>query len=63
MIEIAASISDPRASKMIQQRLHGEGATQPSDMDDASMLVITLPTRANATRILVDPTIDIEPMP
>ncbi|CAN7570744.1 SDR family NAD(P)-dependent oxidoreductase [Phenylobacterium sp. LjRoot219] len=61
--EIASSISDPAWRDMIQQHTHKDGAMQPQDIVDAIMLVVQLPRRANVTRILVQPTIDVEPMP
>lgn len=61
--EIASSISDPQWRDMIQQHTHKDGAMQPEDIVDAIMLVVQLPRRANVTRILVQPTIDVEPMP
>jgi hypothetical protein len=36
---------------------------EPADIVDAIMLVVQLPRRANVTRILIQPTIDVEPMP
>jgi NADP-dependent 3-hydroxy acid dehydrogenase YdfG len=33
------------------------------DIVDAIMLVVQLPRRANVTRILIQPTIDVAPMP
>lgn len=61
--EIASSISDPQWRAAIQQHTHKEGAMEPSDIADAIMLAVQLPPRANVTRILIQPTIDVEPMP
>lgn len=61
--EIASSISDPTWRAAIEQHTHKEGAMEPSDIVDAIMLVVQLPRRANVTRILIQPTIDVEPMP
>jgi len=61
--EIASSISDPTWRAAIQQHTHKEGAMEASDIVDGIMLAIQLPRRANATRILIQPTIDTEPMP
>jgi NADP-dependent 3-hydroxy acid dehydrogenase YdfG len=61
--EIASSISDPEWRKMIDEHTHKEGAMETSDIVDAIMLVVSLPRRANVTRLLIQPTIDIEAMP
>lgn len=61
--EIAASITDPDWSAAIQQHTHREGAMETSDVVDAIMLILQLPRRANVTRILIQPTIDVAPMP
>lgn len=61
--EIASSISDPQWRDMIQQHTHKDEAMQPQDIVEAIMLIVQLPRRANVTRILVQPTIDVEPMP
>lgn len=61
--EIASSISDPQWRDMIQQHTHKEGAMAPQDIVDGIMLAVQLPRRANVTRILIQPTIDVEPMP
>jgi NADP-dependent 3-hydroxy acid dehydrogenase YdfG len=61
--EIAASITDPKWSAAIQQHTHKEGAMETQDIVDAIMLIVGLPRRANVTRILIQPTIDVAPMP
>ena len=61
--DIASSISDPQAAAFIHQRVTGEGAMGAKDIADAIMLIVSLPRRANVTRILVQPTVDVEPMP
>lgn len=61
--EIASSITDPKWREMIQQHTHKDGAMEPADIVDAIMLVVQLPRRANVTRILIQPTIDVDPMP
>ena len=61
--EIASSISDPKWREAIQQHTHKEGAMSPEDIVDAILLVVQLPRRANVTRILIQPTIDVAPMP
>ena len=61
--EIASSISDPEWREAIHQHTHKDGAMQPDDIVDAIMLVVQLPRRANVTRILIQPTIDVEAMP
>jgi len=61
--EIADSISDPEWRKMIHHHTHKDGAMDPADIVDGIMLAIRLPRRANLTRILIQPTIDVEPMP
>lgn len=61
--EISESISDPQWREAIQQHTHKEGAMEPADIVDAIMLAVQLPRRANVTRVLVQPTIDVAPMP
>jgi len=61
--DIADSISDPTARQAIHEHTHKEGAMETSDIVDAIMLIVTLPRRANVTRILIQPTIDVAPMP
>ncbi len=61
--EIANSISDLQAREAIQRHTHKEGAMEADDIAEAIMLVVQLPRRANVTRILVQPTIDVAPMP
>lgn len=61
--DIASSISDPQWRDMIQQHTHKEGAMEPSDIVDGILLALHLPRRANVTRILIQPTIDLEAMP
>lgn len=61
--EIASSISDPQWSRMIAEHTHKAGAMAASDIADAIMLVVGLPRRANVTRILIQPTVDLDPMP
>lgn len=61
--EIASSIADPKISQFIHQRVTGEGAMGAEDIADAIMLIVSLPRRANVTRILVQPTVDVDPMP
>jgi NADP-dependent 3-hydroxy acid dehydrogenase YdfG len=36
---------------------------ETADIIDAIMLIVSLPRRANVTRILIQPTIDVAPMP
>lgn len=61
--DIASSITDPIWREAIQQHTHKDGAMEPSDIVDGIMLALQLPRRANVTRILIQPTIDTEPMP
>jgi NADP-dependent 3-hydroxy acid dehydrogenase YdfG len=61
--EIADSLTDPKWREAIHQHTHKEGAMETSDIVDAIMLVVQLPRRANVTRILIQPTIDVAPMP
>jgi NADP-dependent 3-hydroxy acid dehydrogenase YdfG len=61
--EIAESISDPVARDAIREHTHKEGVMETSDIVDAIMLIVMLPARANVTRILIQPTIDVAPMP
>lgn len=61
--EIAESITDPKWRDAIHQHTHKDGAMETSDIIDAIMLIVGLPRRANVTRILIQPTIDVAPMP
>jgi len=61
--EIATSISDPKWREAMHEHTHKEGAMETSDIVEAIMLIVTLPARANVTRILIQPTIDVAPMP
>ena len=61
--EIASSISDPQWRDMIQQHTHKDGAMAPDDIVAGILLAVSLPRRANLSRILIQPTIDTEPMP
>jgi NADP-dependent 3-hydroxy acid dehydrogenase YdfG len=61
--EIADSISDPKWRAAIQQHTHKNDAMEAADIVDAIMLVVQLPRRANVTRILIQPTSDVAPMP
>jgi len=61
--EIAESITDPKWRDAIHQHCHKDGAMAISDIVDSMMLILQLPQRANVTRILVQPTIDVAPMP
>jgi NADP-dependent 3-hydroxy acid dehydrogenase YdfG len=61
--EIADSISDPKWRAAIQQHTHKEDAMESADIVDAILLVVQLPRRANITRILIQPTTDVAPMP
>ncbi|MEZ5734738.1 MAG: SDR family NAD(P)-dependent oxidoreductase [Novosphingobium sp.] len=61
--EIAESITDPKWRDAIHQHCHKDGAMETSDIVDPIMLILQLPRRANVTRILVQPTVDVAPMP
>lgn len=61
--EIASSISDPAWRAAIEQHTHKDGAMEASDIVDALMMIVQLPRRANVTRITIQPTIDVDPMP
>ena len=61
--EIANSITDPAARQAIYQHTHKEGAMETADVVEAIMLMVQLPPRANVSRILIQPTIDVAPMP
>lgn len=61
--EIAQSLTDPKWREAIHEHTHKDGAMGTEDVVDAIMLVVQLPRRANITRILIQPTIDVAPMP
>ena len=50
-------------AKFLEEHTHKEGAMETSDIVDAIMLIVQLPRRANVTRILIQPTTDVAPMP
>jgi len=61
--EIADSISDPKWRAAMHEHTHKPGAMETADIIDAIMLIVSLPRRANVTRLLIQPTIDVAPMP
>ena len=61
--EIAESVTDPQWREFMHNHCHKDGAMETQDIVDAIMLVVQLPRRANVTRILIQPTIDVAPMP
>jgi NADP-dependent 3-hydroxy acid dehydrogenase YdfG len=61
--EIAESVTDPKWREFMHDHCHKDGAMATSDIVDAIMLIVGLPRRANVTRILIQPTIDVAPMP
>lgn len=61
--EIASSISDPAWSAAIHEHTHKDGAMAVQDIVDAILLIVSLPRRANVSRILIQPTSDVAPMP
>ncbi|HEX7874601.1 MAG TPA: SDR family NAD(P)-dependent oxidoreductase [Sphingobium sp.] len=61
--EIAESISDPKWREAIHHHTHNDTAMESQDIVDAIMLIVQLPRRANVTRILIQPTTDVAPMP
>lgn len=60
--DIASSISDPVWRAAIQQHVTKEGAMKASDIADAILFIVRLPSRANVSQILIRPTIDTAPM-
>lgn len=60
--EIASSLSDPVWRTMIDKHVSKPGAMQPGDIAEAIMFILALPRRANASHILIRPTIDTAPM-
>jgi NADP-dependent 3-hydroxy acid dehydrogenase YdfG len=61
--EIAESVTEPEWREFMHNHCHKDGAMAVDDIVDAIMLVVQLPRRANVTRILIQPTIDVAPMP
>ncbi|MFT3965619.1 MAG: SDR family NAD(P)-dependent oxidoreductase [Sphingobium sp.] len=61
--EISDSISDPKWREAIHHHTHNDNAMEAADIVDAIMLIVQLPRRANVTRILIQPTTDVAPMP
>ena len=61
--EIASSITDSQWREAIRQHTHKDGAMESSDIVEAIMLALQLPRRANLSRILIQPTVDVDPMP
>jgi NADP-dependent 3-hydroxy acid dehydrogenase YdfG len=60
--DIAASVSDPQWSAMMQAHVSKEGAMQPGDIAEAIIFILSLPRRANVSQLLIRPTIDTAPM-
>lgn len=56
--EIAASISDPQMAQAIEDHVTKDGAMKASDIADAILFIVGLPSRANVSQILIRPTID-----
>lgn len=57
--EVAENISDPQWRDMMRQHVTKDGALQAQDIADAVLFVVSMPSRANVSEILVRPTIDI----
>jgi NADP-dependent 3-hydroxy acid dehydrogenase YdfG len=60
--EVADSITDPNVRKAMQQHVSKEGAMKPEDVAAAIVFVVSLPSRANISELLIRPTIDVAPM-
>jgi len=60
--EVAEGISDPKFREAIRQHVTKEGAMKAEDIAAAILFVVTLPSRANVSEILIRPTIDTAPM-
>jgi NADP-dependent 3-hydroxy acid dehydrogenase YdfG len=61
--DIADSLSDATARESLREHTHKETAMQTSDIVDAMLLILTLPARANVSRMLIQPTTDVMMMP
>jgi NADP-dependent 3-hydroxy acid dehydrogenase YdfG len=61
--DIADSLTDATARKFMHEHTHKETAMETSDVIDAMLMILTLPARANVSRILIQPTTDVMVMP
>jgi NADP-dependent 3-hydroxy acid dehydrogenase YdfG len=56
--EVSNSIADPTVRKSIHEHVNKVGAMQSEDVAAAIVFVVSLPSRANVSEILIRPTID-----
>lgn len=60
--EVSESVADPKVREAMRKHVNKDGAMQPEDVADAIVFVVSLPSRANVSEILIRPTIDTAPM-
>ena len=60
--EVAEAITNPRVREALRKRVSREGAMKPEDIAAAILFVVSLPSRANVSEILIRPTSDTAPM-
>ncbi len=60
--EIAESVSDPALRDARRAHSNQAGAMKPEDVAAAILFVVTLPSRASVSEILIRPTIDTAPL-
>jgi NADP-dependent 3-hydroxy acid dehydrogenase YdfG len=60
--EVAEGMSDPKLREAMRRHVGKEGAMKSEDIAAAILFVVTLPSRANVSEILIRPTIDTAPM-
>jgi NADP-dependent 3-hydroxy acid dehydrogenase YdfG len=56
--EVSESIADTNTREHLRKHVSKDGAMKPEDVADAVVFVVSLPSRANVSEILIRPTID-----
>jgi NADP-dependent 3-hydroxy acid dehydrogenase YdfG len=60
--EVSEGIGDPKYRKFIHEHVSKDGAMKPQDVAAAILLVVSLPSRANVSQLLIRPTSDTAPV-
>ena len=59
--EVAEGIADPAIRRAMREHIGKEGALLPQDVAAAVLFVLSLPSRANVSQLMIRPTIDVTP--
>jgi NADP-dependent 3-hydroxy acid dehydrogenase YdfG len=59
--EVAEGITDPNVREAIRHHVTRDGVMKPEDVAAAILFIVTLPSRANVSEILIRPTSDVNP--